>query len=518
MSKSLASNLLVFIGTLLYNFIFWNEKMGVNTLIFTVFITGALYYLQQESFEMRAVQVTAVGTLLLAGLVVLHNSLIAKVMYMISLVIFVGLTQQREIRFLLYAMLLYIANLLQVPLNVMRAFKELPTWQRSFFKLLIVPLLVLPFFFVVYTIANPKFADFSFRFLTKIWKVVFVDWHWLRAFFCLSGLFLVGAALWEYTSKYIGKYDRSFDTNLHAENYSDESIHFKMLGMDANTSRQSAMILLLMLNAMLLFNNMLDVNYVWRADVSQLSSGELKNYVHEGTYVLIFGILMAIGVVMYLFKGALNFLPDSKIIKILAFAWLLQNVFLTLSVGVRNWQYIDYYGLAYKRVGVMVFLALVLYGLWLMYVKITARRTLFFFVTNGAWAIYAVLFAASCINWDVLITNYNLTVENKSHSIDILFLVQEVSDKNLPLLRANAPKLLKNMTFTEEYFNFSGYNRANNAQNKSPEEKNFYLLHSGMFRKQAIFKEEQTNLSWLSWNYPDFKTKEALENSPVLQF
>lgn len=364
MAKYLTSNLLVFIGALLYNFIFWNEKMGVNTLIFTIFIIGALYQLHSESFDTRAVRVTAIGTLCLAVLVVWHNSLIAKTIYILSLMSMIGFVQQREIRFLGYALFLYLGNLLEIPQHTRKAFKNMPLAQSEknttkILQLMVVPTFILPFFYAIYCFANPKFAELSSIFWGKVFSFLSFDWHWSRLFFFITGIFAVGAALWTYTMLNLAEEDQKYSLDLHPI----ENQRFSMWGMDENTAYISAIFLLTSLNILVFFNNILDVNYVWRGDVSKLSAWELKQYVHEGTYFLIFGILMAISVVMYLFKGSLNFLENIKLVKYLAFLWLAQNIFLTLSVGVRNWQYIDYYGLAYKRVGVMAFLMLVLYGL-----------------------------------------------------------------------------------------------------------------------------------------------------------
>jgi hypothetical protein len=56
--------------------------------------------------------------------------------------------------------------------------------------------------------------------------------------------------------------------------------------------------------------------------------------VHEGTYLLILCILMAMGVLLWFFRGNLNFLPDNERLRWLAHLWLAQNAMLALSVGV----------------------------------------------------------------------------------------------------------------------------------------------------------------------------------------
>ena len=105
----------------------------------------------------------------------------------------------------------------------------------------------------------------------------------------------------------------------------------------------------------------------------------------------------------------------------LGLAWLAQNTFLALSVGCRNWQYIDHCGLAYKRIGVFIFLTLTLFGLYFMYLKIKEKRSFYFVMRRVSWAFYGVLLAGCFINWDVFITKYNIEMPVKTGIIDVFF-------------------------------------------------------------------------------------------------
>jgi hypothetical protein len=235
---------------------------------------------------------------------------------------------------------------------------------------------------------------------------------------------------------------------------------------------------------------------------------ELKQYVHEGTYVLIFGIVLAISIILWLFKGGLNFEENTNktpsILRGATTAWLVQNAVLALSVGIRNGQYINHYGLAYKRIGVFVFLVLTLYGLFLLYLKIKEKRTFFFFIRRGVFALYAVLLATCLVNWDIFITNFNIHYPTKSGQIDVRFLVEDVSDKNIYLLFQNAqqltPKIAKT-TFPDDEYRKAPKLFANDAERLA------YLTEL-LNNKKKRFEEEQKGYSWLSWNHADDVNKE----------
>ena len=116
----------------------------------------------------------------------------------------------------------------------------------------------------------------------------------------------------------------------------------------------------------------------------------------------------------------------------MAYGWISQNGLLAISVGIRNYHYIDYHGLAYKRIGVIFFLALTLFGLGSLFVKIANKKSGYFLWRTNAWAVYGVMVLLALFNWDGIITKHNLN-HNTDKDIDIPFLLT-LSDKVLPEL------------------------------------------------------------------------------------
>ena len=107
MKNSIIASLAVFFGAFLFNLIFWHEKQGLNTLIFDIFIIGTLWLMNKEAFKAPSVKITVCGTLLAAGLIIWHNSLLVKYIHVLSFATMIGLAQLRELRFLGYAFLQY---------------------------------------------------------------------------------------------------------------------------------------------------------------------------------------------------------------------------------------------------------------------------------------------------------------------------------------------------------------------------------------------------------------------------
>jgi hypothetical protein len=514
MQKEILRSELILLGGALFNIIFWNETLGINLLLFNIFIVSGLWYLERERFSDRPVAITAAMSIILSCLVILHNSLIVKVIYSINFSVMIGLIQQREIRFLGNALLLYVVNWFSSMYMLFKELKKLPILRGGQkvgqgLKLAVLPSIILPVFYMIYYFANPKFAIISNQFWAKIIDWLTFDWNFLRILFFIVGLKNVGAVFLKSKWIDVAGFEKNKTDSLKAENFED--MPFTFLNFDENNALRSAVMLMISLNLLLFLNNFLDFNYVWLGGAEVKTAVELKQYVHEGTYFLIFGIVLAIVMLMLLYKGSLNFVENApkmpKTLRGLGMAWLVQNAVLAISVGMRNWQYIDHYGLAYKRIGVFIFLSLVLYGLYLMYLKINEKRTLFFFISRGAWAIYAVMVAACFINWDVFITKYNLTVSTKTQSVDVPFLVKDISDKNLYLLYKNRDRLIEKMP--NKPFDENEYWETQSPDFTNKEAKIAFLDYA-LKQKRANFEEKISGKTWLSWNYPDYRNKKML--------
>jgi hypothetical protein len=511
MKQEILRSAIVLLGTILFNFIFWNESLGINTLLFTIFILSGLWFLERDSFETRSVRITAFVVLLLSFLVVLHNSLIVRVIYSINFCIMVGLVQERQIRFLGCALLLFTTNLFSGIKDLSLILKELPLLKGServsqALKLSFLPVLILPIFYGIYYLANPQFAALSSEFWTAIGNWFSFDLDPFRILFFIMALAIVAAVFLKNKSLNVLSFEQDKTDTLNASDYAEKS--FTLFAFDEKNAYRTTLMLMISLNILLLFNNLLDFNYVWLGGAEAKTAAELKQYVHEGTYILIVGIVLALVVLQIIYKGSLNFTHNTQMLKALSFAWLGQNALLAVSVGMRNWQYIDHYGLAYKRIGVFIFLSLVLYGLWLMYLKINEKRTLFFFISRGTWAIYTVMTAACFVDWDVFITKYNLNVATKTQSIDIPFLLYTVSDKNLYLLYEYKEKLIEKMPnkpFAEpEYWKSQAPEFIDQAVKVD-------FLEYFLAQKRSNFEKKIKGTTWLSWNYPDYRNAQFLK-------
>ncbi len=494
MKRHIIANLFVFIGVLLYNFLFWGEKMGLNSLLFAIVLTSGLLYFYPESRSSRNVWLCATGTLATALIIVWHNSAISKVVHLLSSFALVGFVQQRTLRFIGYAFLLYWRSLVEVPAKFIANFSTVNTnSQRTknvfrFLKLAGIPFVVLLVFYAIYFLANPTFAQLSNRFWGQFINFFTWDISFERVLFILSGVFFLGAVFWKSPYNRFAQKEEQHSDFLSRKRSTNTKVKYNFSMIALKNECQAGLLLMLSLNVLLFIVNVIDIRYVWFGfDDNNLQN--LKSFVHEGTYLLIIAILLAMAVLLYFFRKNLNFLAQNTLLKKAAYFWIVQNAILAFSVAIRNSHYIDHHGLAYKRIGVMIFLILVLVGLGTMYIKVKEKRSLYYLLHRNSWAVYITLVFTTFVNWDVFITRYNILTEVKSN-IETPWLINNVSDKNLFLLLDYKNKLYELKSYP--YYSTKGVDAA-------------------LDRKKQQFEDIQKNYSWLSWNYADYRNKKYLE-------
>ena len=141
-----------------------------------------------------------------------------------------------------------------------------------------------------------------------------------------------------------------------------------------------ALITLIALNALLLCVNLLDIN-VFFLERNAMNS-DYSSMLHKGTWILIFSIILSAIIVLYIFRKNLNFYPKNKSLKIATYIWICQNVLLTCSVLMRVYHYVIHHGLAYKRIGVVIFVSATLFGLATLIFKVKAKKNKYLFTQN----------------------------------------------------------------------------------------------------------------------------------------
>src|SRR5690606_11936437 len=122
----------------------------------------------------------------------------------------------------------------------------------------------------------------------------------------------------------------------------------------------------------------------------------------------------AILIILFYFKSVFNFDSKAKTLRNLTFVWMGLNFLLILSTLLKTLNYIDIFGLTFKRIGVIVFLSLCVTGLIYTYLKIKNKKTNSYLFSKLLKVGFMVLIIGSWINFSWLVTKYNTTFQQQT--------------------------------------------------------------------------------------------------------
>lgn len=548
---------LILIGGFLFQFLFWGEFLGLNLLLYSLFVLAIIFTDKQIPFH-KTMLYTALPHLAIAVYTTYNNSLLAIITWFITLLIFVGAAHFLMLKSVTTALVWGILQVISGPSGVIGKLRATKVGKINLkpilkpLKYIVLPLLMVVIFCSLYSLANPIFAKYVNVinvqlgiFFSKIFRFLFIDISFFKCIFIALGVCITAGIIVTVKSnlledieiKETDELTRKRRRNKSNLLFEDLSALFagnqtrKLLAL--KTENIIGIISFVALNILLLLLNAIDISTLWlnnKVDVGKDFSAEL----HDGTNTLIFSIVIAMLIVVYFFSGNLNFYRKNKLIKALAYIWIAQNAFLVLSVFHRDYDYIFYHGLTHKRIGVAIFATLSLIGLLTVYLKIAKQRTIFFLYRINSKVWYVLLVLLSFVNWDVFIVRYNL--ENASKiGVDVDHLMS-FSDKTLPLLQKNRELLLKHAIIQAESEQTS-HNKitaavdsvatgvavvtvqgTNAVPQLSKEERKALTIKNAkdnfnqrLDNKIEWFLEEQKTGSWLSFSYLNWEMAESLK-------
>lgn len=397
--------------TLLWTILFFNQNEGINYTVFTFVLTLSLGVIKPEKLKEKLWLFFAAFTITSGIAVGIYGSLLSIMANCISILVLAANTFLNNVS-VPFSILQSISSILLKPIFWIAAkfdlkpkeeVEEVTTKKFKNWALFIFPFLLTFLFIALYRDSNILFKD-----LTNNINLDFISLAWIRFF--LFGLFIISGII----------AFNPLDEVDHAEKNLQEKItpyiakEFHVLGMtiDLKTENIIGIISFSMLNVVLLVSNILDFNFLLITEV--LPKGiTLSDYLHEGINSLIFSIVLAILLIVILFRGELNFFAKNDFIKALAYLWILQNILLIFANVLKNDLYITAYSLTYKRIGVFVYLLLCAMGLVLTIIKIRGKKSNWFLIKYNFFGLYLVLVFSALINWDGLITHHNLNKKSK---------------------------------------------------------------------------------------------------------
>ncbi len=424
---------LLLVSVLVYSYLFYQQSAGINFLLFNIVLVGCLIVKDPLSLKNKSWLAVAAGSIISSACIMYYSSPLAIVANILSLGILSALSfsPKTSIFTSLFMTLCSVgASCVFMFIDWAKRRKKSKTEEKTKRPVYVTVLMLLfvvvitILFFVMYQSSNPLFKDF-----TKNINLDFISFPWI--FFTLSGLLLLYGFYYNRHLESLTNFDENADNNLNEDKANSPGFLNKLFKMD--TEHLTAVILLVVLNLMLLVLNSLDMVYLW-VDGTLPEGMKHKEFVHDGVGALITSLILAIIIMLYYFRGRLNYHSKNKTLKMLAYVWIVQNIFMIFSTAYRNNMYIEESGISYKKIGLYVYLMFCLIGLVTTYIKIHKNKSNMYLIRVNPWCYYLFLVLGCLVNWDVIITDFNINkalTENKKLE---KYYLADLSFKNLPQL------------------------------------------------------------------------------------
>ena len=306
-----------------------------------------------------------------------------------------------------------VANLTENSNQPAKEKKDLSPKILTYIKGVLISATCIFLFTLLYKKANPVFGE-----LIGQIDLSFISFQWLL--FTTLGYFLFLHLLRPFPPKELIDFDDQQGNDLEKPTEIELISEKKKLASEHTLGSM----VFIALNLLLIFFLTTDIIYLFQK--TAISISDYSESVHQGVYALMFSIVCAIALILYFFRGNLNFFQDNKRIKTLTYIWIALNVILVVFTCLKNYTYVDALGLTYKRIGVFVYLLLTLTGLVTAYIKVAEVKNFLYLLRTNIATVFAFLIVSAAIPWDKTITWYNL---NHIENPDLAYLIN-LGDNN----------------------------------------------------------------------------------------
>ena len=450
---SIRNTILAIAALCCWNFLFWRQAYGINFSLVWLLAIGLLSIAKPVSWLDRRVLLCGLAGFTAAIACAIHGSPLARWALTGFGFLQAGFALSPELR----AIPVVMTRALAQPFISIResaqsirsnirdrgALAGLPSFHlhREWLTIAFFPMVITGMFFSIYSFANPHFSSTVSQWwiramegIRQIFQNFSIEW----ISFMLLGLAIALIFLSRSDWRGLSRWEMLIPEKLRRRRRS-HAPRMDFDTMDLRREYRMGMSTLIMVNLLIFFYLIIDYRFLFKAD--SISGAELKAMVYESTGGLILSILLAMALLLYFFRGNLNFYPDQRRrLQKLAYIWIGSNAILAVSLIIRNMLYIQSNGLAYKRLGIFFWLVLVAAGLWTFWKKIDRRKSAFWLVKSNAICAVILLAVSAPVDWDRIILKVNL---NHTSGIQQPVFLLDMPDRLLPTLWENHPELYR---------------------------------------------------------------------------
>ncbi len=421
-SRKFIYYLAIFFVTLLT----YEQHLGLNAFLIPAFIVGITYFTNKSVLSKRWAFASGLWLLSGAGICLWHLD-IGLLLFFVSGLHFFSVNYHSRISLpisILQSSISFFTGIIRFFNFKIRTeeFKSVgESSQKIIRKLLLIsiPFVLFTIFLKLYQIANPKFEE-----LTSFINLNFIE---IPFFIHLGTLAVLCFGLF-----FFKPYEKVLEIDLAKVDHidrkkSDLTAHSDSLQLEWQLGKVIVTSLSLLLFAFIL----VDFQTIFSDRPSELSHSQ---NVHQGINVLIGSIILVIIIILYFFRGRLNFMP-SNFLRISTYFWLILNGLVVFLIVIKNNQYIINWGLTHKRIGVYIYLSLCIIGLLFTVLKIRYKWFTIILIERVSNSFLTILVVFGLFNWNGIIVRYNL---NENHlpadKVDIYYLAKLGPEAYVPII------------------------------------------------------------------------------------
>ncbi|WP_397447404.1 DUF4173 domain-containing protein [Polaribacter sp. R77954] len=417
------NNLIIIIPSLIFSLLFYHQQTGLNFFLFTLTTMVLLGISNAALFFKSTILLKALAYLISGIAVFLYNSPLTIIANLLAFFTLVGSFSEHKSSIYInwangiYTSLVAAFTLYFEKVNATTEQKNAKKINYSYWlKTVGIPLIIVIIFISLYRNGNPKFdeliSQIDFSFINFEW-IVYTGLGYYLFYNITHPIFVTPAT------------QLDLETGNVLKNEILTKIDLKKLKSEVHLG----IVLLVSLNVLIAIFLVTDIIHL--SEIHQMTAPELSQQVHTGVNALILSNLLAIAIILYFFRGSINFIKNNTVLKNLTFVWISLNLIMIGITAVKNVEYLISFGLTYKRIGVLFFLCFTAIGLITTFIKVSKVKNLWFLFRKNIQIAFTVLILSSTVNWDKIITYYNI---NYAKQLDLDYLIK-LSDNNAFLLK-----------------------------------------------------------------------------------
>ena len=313
-----------------YSYLFYQQSSGINYLIFTVILLLVLLIAEPRRLRALPWLTVALGALASGFNITMQHTNLALVANIISLVALAGLSFQPRSSLLiagingLFSFGVSLAQSWYHRLTLPSTGKHRTGFRWRALVSVAIPILVTMLFLWLYRMSSPVFENL----VNKI-SFHFISWDWLR-FTAVGWVVIFGFIQQKGLDKLVTADQQASDALTRKRTKVKRSKPSLSLKYEFKTG----VLLLLLLNLLLFSFNGIDAISLFTERLP--SHLTYSQYVHQGINTLIVSIVLAVIIILYFFRGNLNFFTGNRRLLWLAYFWILQNLLLVYTTALQE--------------------------------------------------------------------------------------------------------------------------------------------------------------------------------------